>query len=721
MTISDNFLGKDLLLITRYSKVSPLSPVTAAEETNNQIIKFEKGRNNKIFLKAVVQGVEPGDSSQNLFSSIENIRMMPIIEAFEISANKTNTYEFDVTRFFLGDATVFFNGKSKSALSLGGLVTDRSYYSDIKQFRNGTELKVVKTYSSASATTIISARTTGAVTMEFSYSLIILPERPMKSREYDSRVGYFNISNELYDENLQQVKNRSSIYRWRLEPRNESDARKQLAGELIEPLEPIVFYIDSATPQKFKPYFKKAVENWQRAFEAAGWKGAIRAEYLTKDSGEGDILRSVIRYTASSVANAFGPTVVDPRTGEILSSHIICNHNIQKILHDWYFVQASPSDSRARTMKYDNELMGELICYVITHEVGHAIGLIHNMGGSYSTPVEKLRDSEWIKKYGHTASIMDYTRFNYVAQPGDGVNDLMPGVNDYDIWAIKWGYGPRNAGFSELQEREFSNSQIKEAIKDPRLIFYSEFSDTDPRCQMEDLGDNSMQASEYGIKNLQFIISHLVEWSCREGEGFSDLKRLYSEISTQFKQYLDHVCTNIGGVYQDNVTYDMKSPGYRDVPSMLQEEAVRFLCNNIFTTPFWLIDSSVIGNLDSRGGVETIKRLQMDVLKKLFSKSRVTNLSLGEEYTLAALVDALGNHIFNTKEADVFTRNLQKVYIKSLCESAKTYRDEASDIYPVLSAHLYKFKKSFEKLEKRSGDDVTKGHWRSLIKSIETI
>jgi hypothetical protein len=627
MTISDCMLGRDLLLIARYSKVSPLSPVTAAEETNNQIIKFERGVNNKIFLKAVVQGVEPGDPDQNLFSSVENIRMMPIIDAFEISGRNEDLTEFEITKFFLGDATIFYNGKSKSALSLGGLVTDRSYYSHIKEYSNGAELKVVKTYSSASATAIVSARTTGAVTMEFSYSLIVLPEIPMKKRDYDTRVGFFCTSNEIYNENHQSVKNRAAIYRWRLEPKSESDAKLQLEGEMIEPREPIVFYIDSATPQRLKPYFKKAVENWQSAFEAAGWKDAIRAEYLTKESGGGDILRSVIRYTASPVANAHGPTVIDPRTGEILSSHIICNHNIQKILHDWYFVQASPSDPRARAMEYDDDLMGELVSYVITHEVGHAIGLIHNMGASYSTPVEKLRDPEWTKKYGHTASVMDYTRFNYVAQPGDGVKELMPRINDYDIWAVKWGYGPRDFNLNEQQEKEFSNEQIKEAWKDPRLIFYSEFSDTDPRCQMEDLGDNSMLASEYGIDNLKFIVPNLVEWSCRSGEGYSDLRRIFSEITTQFKQYMDHVCTNIGGIYQDNVTFDMNAPVFREVPARLQQDAVSFLCNNLFTTPFWLIDPSVTGKLDSRGGVETIRRLQGDILKKLFSKARVTNLS----------------------------------------------------------------------------------------------
>lgn len=720
VAISENLLGRDILLISRYSKVSPLSPVTAAEETNNQIIKFERGVNNKIFLKAVVQGVEPGDSTQNFFSSVENIRMMPIIEVFEISDYKNGLYEFDVTRFFLSDATIFYNGKSKSALSLGGLATERSYYSDIKQYLNGSEVKVVKTYSSASATAIVSARTTGAVTIEFSYSLILLPEMPMTKREYDTRVGYFNISNEFYDEYLQSVKNRSAIYRWRLEPKDENDAKRQLAGELIEPRDPIVFYIDSATPQRFKPYFKKAVENWQVAFEAAGWKSAIRAEYLTKDSGEGDILRSVIRYTASSVANAYGPTVVDPRTGEILCSHIICNHNIQKILHDWYFVQASPSDTRAREIEYDNELMGELICYVITHEVGHAIGLVHNMGGSYSTLVEKLRDPEWINMHGHTASVMDYTRFNYVAQPGDNVRELMPKVNDYDIWAVKWGYGPRGDSYNELNESEFSNKQIREAIKDPRLVFYSEFSDTDPRCQMEDLGDNSMLASEYGIKNLQFIMSHIIEWTCREGEGFSNLKRLYSEITTQFKQYIEHVCTNIGGVYQDNVTFEMNAPVYREVPSGMQEKAIQFLCENIFKTPDWLIDSTVISNLDNRGGVETIKRLQTDILKKLFSKNRVSNLSSGREYPLESMVNVLNNHIFNSAESDLFTRNLQKIYIKTLCETAKTFKEDTSDISPILSSYLGKLKRSFEKMERRSGSVLMKGHWRSLIKSIET-
>jgi hypothetical protein len=316
---------------------------------------------------------------------------------------------------------------------------------------------------------------------------------------------------------------------------------------------------------------------------------------------------------------------------------------------------------------------------------------------------------------------MDYTRFNYVAQPGDGVTDLIPRVNDYDIWAVKWGYGPRGKDLTEQQEREYSNAQIKEAFKNPRLIFYSEFGDSDPRCQMEDLGDNSMRASEYGVKNLQYILPNLIDWTYAAGEGFTELKRAYELVVAQFKQYTDHIYPNIGGLYQDNVTYDMDSPVFREVPADIQRSAVEFLCKELFTTPLWLINPKIIGNIESSRGAETIKRLQGETLKKLFSKSRLSRVANSREYTLDEMLKDLQTSIFKSSDPDIYYRNLQKIYIKTVIEAAKVFKEESSDVYSSLNNQLLDLKKSFTRLQKNAKTEVVKGHWLTLIKSIESI
>jgi hypothetical protein len=562
--IPDSILGRDIMTVTRYSKTAAGGGIFGGEEINEQMIRWEKGLNNKIFLRSVTMVIISPDSTKPLYRAVENSNEDPIIAAFDIKAVRKDTSSvIDITSYFSGEPQVFSLSPSlKMQLKLSGLQNDRSFIKQIHSFPINTEIRTIKTYavtppsppsstpSPQSGTYLPAGLDAGFVTMEFNTSMLLLPKEPMRKRFFDPRVGYFSISRTIFEEGSQKSDNEVNIIRWRLEPKNPADVRKQKNGELIEPKKPIVFYIDPATPVKWRKYLIEGVNDWQTAFEKAGWKNAIRAEYWNeKDSTMSleDARFSVIRYFASDIQNAYGPNVSDPRSGEILESHIGWYHNVMRLLRNWYLIQTAASDPRAQKKDFDDELMGQLVRFVSCHEVGHTLGLRHNMGASSRTPVEKLRDKNWLAQYGNTPSIMDYARFNYVAQPEDGITNFIPGIGDYDDWAIKWGYSYFADATGPEDEKKILNTLTKEALKNPRLEFGTEISPYDPRYQTEDLGDNAMKASDYGIKNLQRILPNLTQWTKEDGESYKELAELYDNVVGQFRLYLGHVSKNIGG------------------------------------------------------------------------------------------------------------------------------------------------------------------------------
>lgn len=698
--ISDSLIGKEIMTITRYSKTPAGGGIFGGEEINRQVVKFEKGQNDNILLRSITYVIMTPDEDKPISKAVKNSSADPIIGNYDILAykkgvdGKKNTgYVIDMNTSFDADVQTFsLSPVNKQLLKIQSFQKDKSFIQDVKSFPINTEIRSVKTFSteprkiSRTPTPQIgvdfpAGLDAGVVTVELNTSLLLLPEIPMRKRAYDKRVGYFANGYDVFgDESLKSDKEIFAV-RWRLEPKNAEDAEKQKRGELIEPKKPIVYYIDPATPEKWRPFIKAGIDDWQEAFEFAGWKNAIRGEYWPENDPTmslEDARFSVLRYFAADIQNAYGPNVHDPRTGEIMESHIGWYHNIMSLLRDWYLIQTAAVDPKARNKNFDSQLMGELIRFVSSHEVGHTLGLRHNMGASNATPVEMLRDPAFQKKNGHTSSIMDYARFNYVAQPEDGVTDLFPRIGDYDKWAIKWGYSYFPDAKDEKEEKALLNVMTKDAYKERRLWFGTESSPYDPRYQTEDLGDNAMKASEYGIKNLKRILPQLNNWSKEDGEDYSELEGLYNSLTGQFRRYMGHVTKNVGGIYYNPKTTDMIGAEYEVVPSVTQNEAIAFLNKQLFTTPTWLLDQTIISKINPDSGLEAMKNLQGGTLNSLLSGDRLirlleTSALSKKNYSVDELMSDLRKGIFSeltTNAAiDIYRRNLQKVYVNNLIDA----------------------------------------------------
>jgi hypothetical protein len=723
-------LGKEMVWVTQIAETQA-GYSWAGMPVGDRVVRWER-RGDRVLLRDVKYDIR-AEVDDPIRMAVQATSVAPIIHAFPVEAwGEDESAVIKVTPLYTTERPEF---SAKESLGVGGMDSKRTFIERVKSFPTNIETKVLATYALEKKkpdgapgrgfpTSVPRDDSQSGVTVLLHHSMVKLPEEPMQPRVWDDRVGFFNVGFADYgDDSEHAVKNVRYVTRWRLE-------KKDPGKKLSEPVEPIVWYVSREVPKKWQSYAIQGIEDWQPAFEAAGFKNAIVGKLAPSQEEDPDWDPEDARYTSirwlpSAVPNAFGPHVHDPRTGEILEADVRMFHNVIKLVRDWYFVQASPSDPRAQKLPLPDDLMGELVRFVVAHEVGHSLGLPHNMKASSSYSIEQLRDPEFTRTGGTAPSIMDYARFNYVAQPGDGAA-LMPRVGKYDHFAIEWGYREFPAAADEQAELE---AIVARQVDDPMLRFGRPNPAEDPTQQTEDLGADAVEATRLGLRNLERVAANLVPATSEPGEDYELLENMHGALLGQWARELVHVANVVGGVERINLYYGDADRRFFPVEAKRQREAVTFLNENAFRTPGSFVSPDITRRIEAAGVADRVLGVQRRVLEALLDEQRVKRMgeiaesAAGASYPAADMMRDVSSGVWSDlgerpPVIDLYRRNLQRTHIELLASRLES-ADAGSDMPALARGELTWVRGRVEKALGNRPDEVSRRHLSDIAARID--
>src|SRR5210317_819883 len=717
--VPEEILGKEILVVTRLAQVpSGYSPyINAGSKTSEQVISFFK-KNNKLDIKQLSYN-NIADSQDPISLSVTENNFSPILASFEIKNNDKDSYLIDISDYFLNDSPGFniINSRIKDQYKIGSVDKKRSSIDSARSFPENIEILATLTFNTNKPPRMNRTKT---FSFQVNHSFILLPSEKMKIRHFDHRVGWFTVNKVDYSSSALKSDSFKLIRRWRLEPKDEE---AYINGELVEPKKQIIYYLDPATPKKWRPYFILGIEDWNSVFEKAGFKNVIVAKNPpTKeedpDFSPEDIRYSTVRYVASETRNATGPSVSDPRTGEILESDIIWYHNHLRSYRNRYLLETGAANPSARTLDTPEKEIGEMMRRVISHEIGHALGLPHNMKASSAYPVDSLRSGKFTQKMGIATTIMDYARYNYIAQPGDKNIRFVRQLGPYDDYAIEWGYRYFPEETSET-EKVFLKKMVDEKSLNPIYMFgYNSF---DPDSQTENIGDDPIKASTYALKNLKIVAKNLEEWTTSNGQSYADMEELYGELVSVYRRYIYHVIRSLGGVNEILINKGQENTPYKNLNKAKQFDALSFLDEHLWKTQAWLLDPSIISKIKENGSLEMIQNLQKSALSGILSSKKLnrmlsTNTTLtGEGLSPDELIHSLHSSLF--AETILLDDSFMALQIHLVNHLITLYEDEKLNprIKTTVSAQIKELN-SLAKKKMKSGNKLQKNHFEYLYK-----
>jgi len=698
--IPDSILGRDMLLMSRYAYTQQGLPLDGTQPGPEMVVRWER-EGDRIRLRAVSYEID-GNPDMPVYMAVERANFAPILATFHIETRGSGTTVIDVSELYLGGAEAFEMGASqKRQYGVRSLDRDRSEVASIQSFPINIEVRAVLTYGADNPP---SQARTQSISAKLNHSMILLPEEPMPRRWFDERVGLRGIAQMDYSREHQGVEGVEYIRRFWLEP---SDVEAYQRGELVEPVEPWIWYIDPATPEEWVPYFMEGLLEWNDAFEKAGFRNAIQVR-MAPDPEEDpdfsleDARYSVVRYVATPVRSAnAGGGAWDPRSGQLLRGHINMFHGLPERLRWWVFSQLGGRHEDIRGDELSQEMMGEALRYVVSHEIAHVVGLPHNQMGNVAHPTDSLRSASFIQEMGHAASVVGRTRFNYVAQPGDDIPEIeRRRVGTADMWAVQWGHTYLPEYSTPDEEWDTLNQMVMERNQHRHYRFlegqYIWYEEWDPQRMTEAMGDDLVKSSEYGLANLKRLMPRLVERTSRHGEDYSELEALYMQIITQWARYIQHASVYVGGVYTHLKRYGEEGPVFTTVDRDHQLRAMAWLDEHAWATPEWLLDKDVLRLLEHAGALERIRAYHDQAMERFVQPNRLARMVEqeyflgGEAYGAVEMMDdlraSLWREVAEGNSVDPFRRNLQRVYLDRL--RWIMYEAEADHLRPPDSGNL---------------------------------